>query len=360
MPVNIKPADNSPRVWPSGKAHTAGEIFKTACSEVLSGMDEVEDKISMLHDHITPDPNGFFNAIFHAYSNHHHLVLRPDDVWFAILVQLNFYINAHAEELRSFFVSHDGKRQLTVVTDRELGLDLVGIMAVEMTELMKKNITDPATIEWATPSFSTTTESDKVVAAVLIMGTLQKYFSYAMEFRCGFPSVTLLGKREDWVKLQEKLDKMPLMGTEPSQFASLLKPILANFVNSFDQPESPDIEVFWNTCVKRVFQGSGSSLMTGWLTTFCFWDQDGNRILQTCDLTSQRLSTRCLAIATCDIPSGITTIPVTVNNLGDVFETKMVAGIAGIEATPENSSDGSTLNTLRPWVGWSMFRDGIS
>ncbi|KAI1785227.1 hypothetical protein LXA43DRAFT_151204 [Ganoderma leucocontextum] len=35
------------------------------------------------------------------YRSHHHLRIRPDDVWLAILVQLNFYINAHAEELRS-------------------------------------------------------------------------------------------------------------------------------------------------------------------------------------------------------------------------------------------------------------------
>ena len=359
MPATIKPADVSPWSWPCGKAHTTGEIFKEACSQVLSGMDEVGDKVSTLHDYITPDPNGFFNTIFHAYSNHYHLVLRPDDVWFAILVQLNFYINAHAEELRSFFVSHDGKRELKIVTNTEFGLDVVEIMVVQMSELMKKHITDPAMIEWATPSFSTTTESDKVVAAVLIMGTLKKYFNYALEFRCGFPSVTLLGEREDWVKLQGKLDKIPQLGTEPTRFASLLQPVLGNFVSSFDQPESPVIKTFWNTCVKNVSLGSGSSLMTGWLTTFCFWDQDGKPIHQTRDLTSHRLSSRSLAIATCEIPSGITTVPVTVNNLGEVFETKMVAGSAGIEATSEIGSHGS-LNTVRPWVGWSLFRDGFA
>lgn len=42
----------------------------------------------------------FLSSAVKAYSYHHHLVLRPEDVWFSILVQLNVYINEHAEELR--------------------------------------------------------------------------------------------------------------------------------------------------------------------------------------------------------------------------------------------------------------------
>ena len=50
-----------------------------------------------------------------AYYTHHHLILRPDDVWFAILTQISFYINAHAEDLCSIFVAHDGKKELSVI-----------------------------------------------------------------------------------------------------------------------------------------------------------------------------------------------------------------------------------------------------
>jgi hypothetical protein len=50
-----------------------------------------------------------------AYNQHHHLRLRPDDIWFAILSQLGFYINAHAEDLRSLFLAHNEKKELTLV-----------------------------------------------------------------------------------------------------------------------------------------------------------------------------------------------------------------------------------------------------
>jgi len=41
--------------------------------------------------------NGFVDTIVEAYNHHQHLKLRPDDVWFAILSQLNIYINGNAE-----------------------------------------------------------------------------------------------------------------------------------------------------------------------------------------------------------------------------------------------------------------------
>lgn len=62
-------------------------------------------------------PNGFVNAAIRAYSGHHHLRIRPDDVWLAILTQFSSYINAHAEELRGSFVAHKGKKELVVEYD---------------------------------------------------------------------------------------------------------------------------------------------------------------------------------------------------------------------------------------------------
>ena len=34
--------------------------------------------------------NGFVNSVTQAYNGHQHLILRPDDVWIAVLGQLNF------------------------------------------------------------------------------------------------------------------------------------------------------------------------------------------------------------------------------------------------------------------------------
>jgi len=49
--------------------------------------------------------NGLVEAAVHAWNHHNDLVLRPDDFWSAILSQLNFYTNMHAERRRNIFLS---------------------------------------------------------------------------------------------------------------------------------------------------------------------------------------------------------------------------------------------------------------
>jgi len=39
---------------------------------------------------IVPNANGFVYGAISAYASHHDLVIRPDDVWIAMLSQLNF------------------------------------------------------------------------------------------------------------------------------------------------------------------------------------------------------------------------------------------------------------------------------
>lgn len=86
------------------------------------------------------------------------------------------------------------------------------------------------------PNFSTTTKKDVVVASICLMGALQKYYGYDVQVGCGLPSVTLLGEKEDWMKLLQRIEFIPRLGSKPTIFHSLLKPVLKNFVRSFDEP----------------------------------------------------------------------------------------------------------------------------
>src|SRR5262249_10906954 len=154
--------------------------------------------------------------------------------------------NNHAEELRSFFVAHEGQKELEVVGEGNIFTADFGAMAVLMTDLIAKNVNDPELRTWVFPNFSTTTNSDRVVAAVLMMGSLQKYFTYTMRTRCGIPSVTLLGVRADWENMLNRLEMLPRLGPEPTQFCELLKPILSNFVATFDSPSDARVLDFWS------------------------------------------------------------------------------------------------------------------
>ena len=67
--------------------------------------------------HIARFNNGFFAAFDYAYNNHGDIKLTPDDTWLTIMLYFSKYVNDNAEELRSAFVSHEGKKKLVVVTD---------------------------------------------------------------------------------------------------------------------------------------------------------------------------------------------------------------------------------------------------
>ena len=132
-----------------------------------------------------------------AYNQHHHLQIRPEDVWFAIVSQLCFYINRHAEDLREKFVAHKGKKELTVQfknCDRYT-VDF-GLFAQRISYLIQENVLDPELREWVMPAFSTTTEHDNVVAAILLIGATQSYFSFSVSLLAGSQALLFWGRQK--------------------------------------------------------------------------------------------------------------------------------------------------------------------
>lgn len=201
--VTIRPAGhganfvhrhNRPSNSPLDLAQTACPKEYNQCSELLGSSFGPELESTT----ISASSNGFVKSAIEAYNRHYRLRIRPDDVWFAILTQLSFYINAHAEELRGKFVAHEGKKELAVIfgSGNRYTVDY-GDFAKRMTLEIEKNIVDPELREWALPVFTTTTDNDLVVASVLLMGVAQKYFNYTGIIKCGLPSVTLLGEKAD-------------------------------------------------------------------------------------------------------------------------------------------------------------------
>ncbi|KAF9525535.1 hypothetical protein CPB83DRAFT_859434 [Crepidotus variabilis] len=95
--------------------------------------------------------------------------------------------------------------------------------------------------------FSTTTDNDTVICAVIIMATMKSFFSYKAYLLCGLPSVTLLGAKSDWESLVSRIDKLSTFGIQPAAFSKLLMPILSRFVDSFVRAErnTPQDRKFW-------------------------------------------------------------------------------------------------------------------
>ncbi|KAI4166898.1 MAG: hypothetical protein LQ343_007663 [Gyalolechia ehrenbergii] len=375
MPVTLNVASHQGRPWINPPPVVSTEqLFQNSCPEEYRDCKQVMQSSfnDLPNASICGSSNGFVRACHHAYSDHHHLTLRPEDIWLAILSQLNFHINAHAEELRSFFVAHEGRKELEVFDTGTIKTVDFGPLAVCMTKEMDKHIVDPAMRQWILPDFSTTTHTDTVTAAVLMMGAMQEYFSYKITLCCGIPSVTLLGEKHDWIKIQDRLDQLPQLGPEPAQFTKLLKPIMEYCTRSFDAPDDPEVRSFW-TRIAHQNGGSGRHYLSGWITAFCFWDAGGKCLfnapagaVDTNDRSaSYRTSPGCNIdgtlyhrVDTNDIPSGYVSVPVTVDDNGRLYKTRMMAGSVGIQLRRSGLPvDQSRAHMYGPSFAWGSNGD---
>jgi hypothetical protein len=265
-----------------GIATSAEDLFRRSCPEEVASENPYVPHLlassfgdeAFSKGHVFPSSDGLVRGAIEAWAQHQHLVLRPDEVWFEVLAQMNVYMSRHAESLRGLFVEHAAKE--TIVVEGFGWEDVVGAFGGEI----QKRVKTGWLLNWIMPGFSTSTEKDEVTATVLMMGLMQHFFEYEGMVVCGIPSVTLLGEREDWVKLMEKLDYLKEFGDEPAQFADKLRPIMKRFVQTWDEPKNEEVKVFWEQIVRASKQwscgeGANEWRVSGWITGFLHWDRDG-------------------------------------------------------------------------------------
>ncbi|EIW55108.1 uncharacterized protein TRAVEDRAFT_172771 [Trametes versicolor FP-101664 SS1] len=374
MPVTFAVSPVAPCEIRTHRNQPPVQILQQACNPPPNDMAALLQCSIGKDEHLAlcPDNNGFVHAVMNAYATHHHLVIRPDDVWIAILTQLNFYVNAHAEELRAYFVAHEGTRRLLVEDVGTRHSVDFGRLARAMTREIHKNVVDSTLAEWILPDFTTTTIKDSTICSVLMMSTLKAYFEYFMGITCGIPTVTLEGTKADWERIVKRLERLYELGDEPSAWANMLYPILRRFVSAFDG--KPDT-AFWKHVVYRQEEYCGQDDLNGWLTAFCVWTKEGTWKAGPLDpllaiprpdpaaLTARLFSGDFSASYTLDgvpyftidvgsIPAGYAEVDVTVVDNGQPFPCKMIAGHLATVATAKEP--GGVLNTIAPAPQWFM------
>jgi len=290
MPVSFQPSQGvSIAQCQNIATPEPGDVLKKLRSEI-NGAPEINE---ILKAHLIPQfgpfgsppagfiakGNGLVHTVVDTYNRHHALVLRPDDIWLCILTQFNLFVNGEgrAEQLRSVFVAHEGKKPLEIEGEGTRYTADYGDMAKRMTQLVEENIVDPSLRTWIIPSFTTTTATDVVVASVTMMATLQTYFDYRFSLRCGIPHVTLLGEQDDWEQIVRRIEKLKEYGPETTAWYRLLKPVVTRFSRAFDTgvADSADNREFWNRVVHWQPGGSGPTFLSGWINAFCAFDNKG-------------------------------------------------------------------------------------
>ncbi|KAI0135939.1 hypothetical protein F4776DRAFT_109914 [Hypoxylon sp. NC0597] len=325
--------------------------------------------------------NGFVDGLIRAFNQDLHLVIRPDDVWQAIISQFSLFVNGNAERLRHMFVAHEGKRGLTIDL-RPMRLSEIdfGEVAQKFASVIQDNVVDPELRQWMIPDFSTTTNHDKAVAAFGMMGAMQQYFEYTIVGGCGLPSVTLLGTRDDWEMLANRINKLYEYGEECKHWASLLRPIMRYMLRTFDEPDSQEVKDFWLRVAYEA--GSDGSLrgirtLSGWITAFAFFDDDGKVATDYTEEEIRQMDKKddepilgpdrkrlildgvsYPLISRKNIPRGITLLPVTLIDVevgAQIFATA-ISGTIGMSI----SADGTTAQPISAWWIVQEFKKPIN
>jgi len=353
----------SPHIIEHRAANDSMSMLKGACPHKLVGtcketfQSSFED-LNTLPFPTIPTSNGFVNGAIQAYSTHQKLVIRPDDIWITILTQFSLFVNANAEQLRRVFVAHNGTKELTIEAIGNRFTTDFGKMALAMTGLIQKNVLDPTLQTWIIPDFTTTTPNDRVVSSVVMMATLKAYFSYTFSLGCGLPAVTLMGEKKDWVKLVDRIEKLPSFGPETTQWHALLKPVLTRFVKAFDAPNSEENKEFWQKIAHREQDGSGPEYLSGWITAFTFFSEKGKSLYKQLDGTVLD-GVQYHTIDAVEMPPAHAEVDVTLDDNGVEFKTMMVAGVVGYRVLDSGMTTAAGHNgkrdTVQPVTGWWMF-----
>ena len=146
---------------------------------------------------------GFITAIHTAYQSHYPLKLTPSDFILLIGQGLSKHINRYPEELRSNFVSHEGKETMIIRRDEfVMGSQndwstVFGDFAEKIKKIVKADIYDVVVDDTAG-----TTKTTRIVSELALMDCAKSYFNYEAHTFCGIPMITLEGKKEDWEKVK--------------------------------------------------------------------------------------------------------------------------------------------------------------
>lgn len=185
---------------------------------------------------------------------------------------------------------------------------------------------------------------------------------------CGIPSVTLLGKVSDWESILQRLDKLASFGPDHQELAAwkaMLAAVLQNMIHTFQDPQAPAAVDFWSKIATSEGGGSGPTYLTGWITAFCVFSNEGTwqgspKRAQVFGEEVPQLSLVDGAtkeavvyptIDSKDVPSATCEVDVKITGVMQL-DAVMVAGLVGASVFSKNADGREHPDTVQPFPGW--------
>ena len=246
---------------------------------------DTDDKLKSKY--ILAEPSGLFGLFHLAYANHKNIFIRPDDLWFHIVLQLQMLIDNNPEEVRDCFVEHKGKKEINIdinMYSKESFIDFITGSNLQMKNNVKNDF-----VQITNTIFSTTSNFDLTLSKISTMCAMKHYFSFTCSETCGIRNIFFGGKLEDWVKIKTNLVLIANYQKEIlSNYINKVIPIVDKFIEAIET--KPDIE-FFNKVMREdaslagefsLGYGDGSEItkyVDGWIRDLYSSMNNSNRLL---------------------------------------------------------------------------------
>jgi hypothetical protein len=290
---------------------------------------------------IETETNGFIQAVHTAFDQHYPLVLSPDDIWLCIAQGVSTHVNQNAEALRGQFVNFDGKKEIRVRRDDFVkgseANDWAGAIG-EFSNGLEQFISKKA--ELLLSNFSTSGVVEKTASQICLMSTMQQYFKFTLETRCGIPNITLLGTAQDWRNIRaraEALAEFKLQWWVPTLLKVLDQFVLAGYGKADEE--------FWQSFYKEC-SGSGRRVVNGWINVLFPYVEGYDKKVRQNPFASTLEMNQYSGANKGAFPLGLSEAPFTWEYLTSVYPMQLLGGFVGATQTEEGA--------IRPAIGWAV------
>ena len=295
--------------------------------------------------------SSFFEAVFMSYANHYNLKLSVSHFIIAIGQALSIHINKNSELLRKEFVSFEGKKEIIVRRDEfRMGEQNDWTSSFgEFCDKIKEN-TNVDINKVIIDDTSVATQNSTIVSQICLMESMKAYFDYTMMTMCGIPNVSLLGSKEDWKKLKEKVDSLCKLNENDrlklDWWLKHLVPVIDKIVDT-GLNRNVDTE-FWKNFAKKD-GGSGGPYFSGWINVFYPYLLSYNGGYNQNNNMDYKVNKSFGGLKDNEIPQGISKVPFIWNYFGDKHDLNFYGGFF---STKVNEEEGS----VEPELGWVIER----
>ncbi|GAQ79529.1 hypothetical protein KFL_000320280 [Klebsormidium nitens] len=285
--------------------------------------------------------SGLLQAIRLAYSGHHHLHLRPDDIWLAIAqgVSAHLQFEDNAEKYRNVFVDHEGKNKISVSVDSfKTGNgsllnwpECIQLITNQLEERVKGGAS-----KLLQNDFSTTDLTSKCASQIVLMDIMKHYFEYGFHLSCGIPSVTLHGTSDDWERLLEKARALDALDIGLDWWLETLVPVLEKLLETYKGHVDED---WWSRVMNKYERygsggGPGTTIYSGWICAFFPYKILGDVVRRNGNEIKDE-----------EVPKGLSECPFKINDNGRELDNVLVAGSCAVCVTEDGLG-------VQPCIGW--------